>query len=105
MGGEPERRRLFRGAVVVTFLLVGYILVFSESGFLNQRGYQYEIDQLKQELETMRGENATLKRQLDDLHGNRAYIEKLAREVLGMQYPGEQPVRVVSDGDSPGRPR
>ncbi len=68
-------------------------------------GRTIQLYGLKAEAETLRKEIATLEQENKHLLSRKqivtsdTYIEKIAREELGMSRPGEQPVIIVSDND------
>lgn len=86
--------------IVATFVCVVYIVLLGRSGYLDQREHLREIEALRAQNEILERQNAQLRGNIDDLQHDPAYIEKLAREMLGMQYPGERSLRVVPVGDT-----
>jgi len=93
-------RTLRHALIVVTFACVAYIVLLGPSGYLDQRAHLREIESLRAQTEILEKQNAQLRRNIDDLQYDKAYIEKLAREMLGYQYPGERSLRVVPVGDT-----
>jgi len=99
---ESQRNpyQLIRILTLVTFVLIAYVLIFSEHGYLNQRRFYREIALLQEEVERLEGENREIKSEIENLRSNPVYIEMIAREELGYQYEGEQPIRVIHTSDS-----
>ena len=93
-------RTLRHALIVVTFACVAYIVLLGPSGYLDQRTHLAEIEALRAQNGQLAQENEQLRGNIDDLQHDKAYIEKLAREMLGMQYPGERPLRIVQAGDT-----
>lgn len=93
-------RPLRQGLIVATFACVAYIVLLGPSGYLDQRTHLREIEALRAQNELLAQQNEKLRGNIDDLQHDKAYIEKLAREMLGLQYPGERPLRIVQVGDT-----
>jgi cell division protein FtsL len=77
-------------AVVVLLIAVASVGVLRQ--YLQQRA---EIRELEHRVETLESERVALEREVARLHDPR-YLERLARECLGMVLPGE--VRFVVTG-------
>ena len=86
--------------IIVTFVCAVYIVLLGRSGYLDQRAHLREIEALRAQNAILEKQNAQLRGNIDDLQNDPAYIEKLAREMLGMIRPGERQLRVVSVGDT-----
>lgn len=73
--------------VVLTILLVSSIIVF-----VRQQAYRTELDEQKKrlmdQLEELERESSNLKKQLDSVDSD-TFIERVARDQLGMVRPGE----------------
>jgi len=63
---------------------------------------QAEIDRVRAEIERYEALNARLRAELEE-YDTDAYIERVAREELGLVMPGETPV-IVIDGGQGARP-
>jgi cell division protein FtsL len=79
---------LIAGGVAFVLVMIGGKAVQGYQMRQEARGIQQRIDQLKQE-------NRQLSQELDYLHSD-AYIEKVAREELGLVRPGDVAVIIVS---------
>ena len=72
------------------FLLAMMALtVWGDRGLLAMWRMQHELDRLVREIEIVEQKNATLAREVQRLRGDLSYIEKIAREELGLVRPGE----------------
>ncbi|MGM0446022.1 MAG: FtsB family cell division protein [Bacillota bacterium] len=79
----------FKKAMIL--LLIVVILIFSVRLFINMRKVnqmEERLDQLSQEYEEKIEQNQQLKEEIDRVKSP-AYIEKVAREELGLVKPGE----------------
>lgn len=87
-----------RAAVLlVVVMLLGLALVYPARLYIDQRGKVAELQRQTQELSDQK---VLLSRQIDQL-GDPAYLERLARECLGMVRPGETAFVVVPKGADP----
>lgn len=78
--------------VIVVGLIVAAILaftVFGDRGLLNLYQYKRESQQLSRETKRLQEENQRLRDEIDRLNNDPSYIERLAREELGMIKSGE----------------
>ena len=72
------------------FLLAMMALtVWGDRGLLAMWRTQGELERLVREIEIVEQKNATLSREVQRLRSDRGYIEKIAREELGLVRPGE----------------
>ena len=84
-----------RAAVLVAVLLVLlFALAVPVRTYLDQRS---QLAQLQREAQVLEQQNAALQRQVAQLN-DPAYLERLARECLGMVKPGEIGFVVVPKG-------
>ena len=74
------------GILVLTIL--GFT-VFGENGLINLVRYKKRAQALVQEAARLKKENQRLRREIERLKTDPAFIERLAREELGMVKPGE----------------
>ena len=86
-------------ALVVTALL--FYLVVPVRAYVTQR---QRLDRLQRQTQVLQQQNAKLERQVAQLH-DPAYVERIARECLGMVKAGEIPFVVVpKSGSAPSQP-
>lgn len=65
------------------------LAVWGDRGLLAMWRKHHELDVLAREIETIEQENAVLAREMQRLRKDPQYIEKIAREELGLVRPGE----------------
>src|SRR5262249_42893331 len=63
--------------------------VWGDRGLLAMWRTQRELERLVREIEIVEQKNATLSREVQRLRSDLSYIEKIAREELGLVRPGE----------------
>ena len=63
--------------------------VWGDRGLLAMWRTQHELDRLVREIEIVEQKNATVSREAQRLRSDLKYIEKIAREELGLVRPGE----------------
>lgn len=72
------------------FLLAMMALtIWGDRGLLAMWRTQREVERLAREIEIVGQKNATLSREVQRLRSDPAYIEKIAREELGLVRPGD----------------
>ena len=95
---RPRVRLTARAALLATVVLVLAIMAISPVRlYLEQR---QEIQQLREQTERLAGENARLDQRMAQMH-DPEYLERLARECLGMVRRGETAFVVVPKGQQP----
>jgi cell division protein FtsB len=67
-----------------------YLSIFGDQGLRDVRLFHHEINKLKEKLELLQQENQVLVQEVGNLQDEPYYIEKIAREELGMARPGEK---------------
>lgn len=85
--GKSNRRGMFAITVIVMVLLVG-LLIQSQELILSNKQYESRKEELEQQIrdeEIRSGEIENMKDYVDSIE----YIEKLAREKLGLVYEDE----------------
>ena len=98
---DMPKPRLVRQIVAtpwLTLVLIGSSLfllammaftVWGDRGLQAMWRTQHELERLVREIEIIEQKNATLVREVQRLRSDLGYIEKIAREELGMVRPGE----------------
>jgi cell division protein FtsB len=84
----PKKKIIALGAVSVIAAAL-YVLVFGNQGFLDMYRLYKEDNARAGEIAAARAEIDSLKKEIWKLHNDTAYIEKIAREKLGMARKGE----------------
>lgn len=69
--------------------ILGYT-IFSDTGLIHLAQLRQELKEMRQENDRLRQENKKLRTQARALKGDLKYIEKIAREELGMVKKDEQ---------------
>jgi cell division protein FtsB len=80
--------RLTLGLLLVV-LLLQYLLWFGDSGWLGVWEYDRKLEQIQEENQRIKQQNAALEAEVRDLKGGYDAIEESARSELGMIKPGE----------------
>ena len=81
------RRKYILPMLAVTFIL--YFTVFGDRGLLRIYHLNKEKQEVQQRLETLKGENLKLVREVDALKNDRRYLESIARRDFGMVRKNE----------------
>ncbi|NLZ34307.1 MAG: septum formation initiator family protein [Clostridiales bacterium] len=84
------KKRLTLKGIIIFFIFAIFIFNYIKQG-ITIKEIQKEITVSQQELEELRDKNAELQRDLESI-GSDEYIEKSARERLGMVKEGEKVV-------------
>ena len=79
---------LLMGAGIFLVVMLALAIV-NDRGFLAMWGMQRDVTQLAGVVRTIEQENQDLLRNIERLHSDMGYIEKIAREELGLVRPGE----------------
>lgn len=99
---RAKRRRSFKSSrsklpALVAVLLLGYLVVSFGSQFSRLSNMQKDVRNIQQQVQDLQQKNAALREELHLVQSN-AYIEKTAREKLGLVKPGETRVVPVPQG-------
>ena len=82
-------RRAWVLGTVIALLALGVGSVFGDRGILNLVHRRQQVDELRAELDALRGENARLASEVIALRSSPRAVERLAREQLGLARPDE----------------
>ncbi len=83
------KKRRFLVLLVIIAGILGYT-IFGETGLIHLAKLRKELREIKQENTKLRQENEKLRAQAQALSSDLKYIEKIAREELGMVKKDEQ---------------
>ncbi len=103
MSGKPVRqRRSFNLSksklpTLAVVLLLGYLAISFGNQFSRLSILQTDVSNIQQQVQELKEKNASLREELRMVQSN-AYIEKTAREKLGLVKPGETRVVPVPGG-------
>jgi len=99
-----SRRRVSRWAVAATTgIIVAFLMVAFGSTFLQVYRLEREAARMEQLKHDLEAQNAQLREEIKLLH-TAQYIEKLAREQLGLVKPGETALLIVQPPPDPAPP-
>ncbi len=87
-------------AVAVVMFLFAYHLVTGPSGLLNQARLKRELREQQRGIDSLVTLKGELEAEKQRLLTDSSYLEKLARQELGMSKPKEKIYKFVSSGDS-----
>lgn len=89
--GQPRKRKRFKlkGPSVVLLIILGFIFYSFGGQMAEMYNVQHEIKKIQDQVDELRLKNTDLRKQVDQL-GSRAYVEREAREKLGLVKPGEK---------------
>lgn len=80
-------RRILGGAVVV--LIAGVLVIYGSTGAVRVWHMKREVEAVERDLAALRAQTEKLTATVERLRNDPHYIEKLAREELGMARQGE----------------
>lgn len=100
---RPRKRRPYgRLLLILGFLLICWVYLGGDYGLLKVWSQGRQIEDLKREINRLRAEQLDLKKECLWLETDSLYIEKKAREELGMVREGERVYQFVPKADSTG---
>ena len=87
--------KAFLALALLAIGLLGYIFMAGEHGCLRLRHLAHQVSRIKSEIEGLKLANEALDQEIESLKTDPLYIERIAREELGMIRPGEMVYEVV----------
>lgn len=95
---RPSHNILFSIFLAAGFVLIIGFLVFTNWKISKRRAeLLVRIDSLRKEIEILEQKNKELKEDISQA-GSQEYLEKVAREQLGLKAPGEEVVVISREG-------
>jgi len=85
--------------VILFFIYFAYVILFGEKNIFRLIQKEQYRNTLLQEVSNLKSENAQLQKKIDYLSSDRFFIEKKAREDLGLVKEGEE-VYVIIDKEN-----
>ncbi|MCF8010103.1 MAG: septum formation initiator family protein [Clostridiales bacterium] len=82
--------------VLVLILLLAYTVFSLSTSFDNLYALQKDVNQIQTEIDDLKDKNSKLKQKLENVNSDE-YVEKMAREKLGMIKAGETKVVPVKN--------
>ncbi len=83
--------------IIIIILILGTLLVYPS--YRDLRKFNRELVSLDESIRELEETNKNLRREIEALQEDRFYIEKVARENLGLIKPGEIIYRIVSSSE------
>jgi len=84
-----KKRRVLYIVIAAALVAIYYLVFDGESGYLKIRAMERKILERKVENTQLAEANDRLREEIDRLRNDPAYIEKIAREKLGLAKKGE----------------
>lgn len=97
----PKRRKLkfkLNGPSVVLLLILGFIFYSFGGQVVEMYNVQHELKNIKEQMEEVKTKNTELRKQIELLNSD-SYIEREAREKLGLVKPGEKIILEAKPGE------
>ncbi len=91
-------------AVAVVVLLFAYHLITGPSGLFNQAKLKRQLQENQHNIDSLTALTQQMQAEKQRLLTDSSYLEKLARQELGMSKPKEKIYKFVSSGDSGTQP-
>lgn len=95
---NPFKQLLIASGGVLILVVTGLLFVADVKVFNKHQKFESEILSLQNKIEDIKEKNERLKKDIANVD-NQAYIEKIAREELSLQKPGEKVVLFVKEGE------
>ena len=86
---EKKRRYTYLIVLVFMILLIAYYTIFGERGILKTRKLGRNLENIRASTQRLKEENEGLKREIRLLQEDDDYVEKIAREELGLAREDE----------------
>jgi len=100
---EAFRRRIRRALPLTALFLIAFSLLASDTGLIALAIRVVKIRRLEADVAALERRSDHLRDQHARRHGDRATLERLARERCGLAYPGEKVYRIIEVDDATGR--
>lgn len=100
---RPKARRKLKfklsGPGVIFLIILGFIFYSFSGQVVEMYNVQGELSNIKTQMQDLQAKNAELRKQVEQLSSD-AYIEREAREKLGLVKPGEKIIMEAKPGES-----
>jgi len=95
----PRKKAGFKlkGPGVILMILLGFIFYSFGGQVIEIYNVQHEVKQLQKQMDDLRVKNTDLRKQIEQLNSD-AFIEREAREKLGLVKPGEKIILEAKPG-------
>jgi cell division protein FtsB len=84
-----RRKKLLMAGVIFLALYLTASFIFGEMGLVKYFRMQSQYNALTEEIAVLKRDNAKLRKNVYALKNDPAYIERIARDKLGLARPGE----------------
>lgn len=89
VNSASRRKKLLIGAGVLLVLYLVASFIFGEMGLVKYFRMQAQYTALTKEIALLKRDNAKLRKNVYALKNDSAYVERIARDKLGLARPGE----------------
>ena len=86
---EKKRRHTYLIVLVFMILLIAYYTIFGERGILQMRKLGRNLETIRASTQNLKEENGGLKSEIRLLQEDEDYVERIAREELGLAREDE----------------
>jgi len=90
------KKRYLLAALVLVLVILGFA-AFTDQGLLGLFRLRHEQARMEQRLTQLEAENQKLRAEIERLKSDRAYLEKVAREELGLVHQDEMVFQFKSE--------
>ncbi len=97
LSGRKTFKFKFKGPSVILLILLGFIFYSFGGQMMEMYNVRHEIKKIQVQMDELRVKNSDLRKQVDQLKSD-AYIEREARERLGLVKPGEKIILEAKPG-------
>lgn len=94
-----KRKFTLKWKPLITFIIMGFVCYTFGEQMIKTYQIQKEIGGLEQQINLLQSKNSNLKKTINNLDSD-AYVEKMAREKLGLVKPGEKIILRASPSES-----
>ncbi len=96
-GKQKKVKFKLKGPSVILLILLGFIFYSFGGQMVEMYNVRHEIQKIQEQMDELRIKNADLRKQIEQLNSD-AYIEREAREKLGLVKPGEKIILEAKPG-------
>lgn len=90
--------------LLLIILMLGSLFFYGHNSFLKLAKQKAEVARLEKKVNLLKAQNDSLRKENTELKTNPEVIEKIAREKLGYQKPGEKVIRFIPPAENESNP-
>jgi len=108
MDNRKKNNKRFNIPFILTlcfFLSLIYVSIFGSQGIMKVFQMNNRVDAMKKEIQLLEKENNRMRKEIHQLKTDPYYIEKLAREELGLVKPKEKIYEFVDEKEDEKKPK